>query len=219
MIVLSNPLFAILGVFLAGLLASLAPCTVVTIPLVIGFVGGYSEGDPKRSLLYSLFFSLGLAMTFTALGLIASLTGTLLGDIGWIWKYILSFAALAIGLSMLGVFPAFLPAISFTTQKKGLLGAFVMGLLFGVASSPCTTPVLGFVLAYVASKHNLIYGAMLLMVYSIGNTAIIFLLGVSTGLAQSLIRSRGFQNLSALSYKLGGAVFILVGILILLYMR
>lgn len=219
MIDLSNPAIAFLGVFLAGLVASVSPCFVVAIPLIIGFVGGYSEGNMRKSLLYSLFLCLGLAVTFTILGMIASVSGRLLGDIGVAWKYILSLGAFAIGLSMLGILPLPLPTVAFRTEKKGLLGAFIMGLFFGIASSPCTTPVLAFVLALVASKRNLLYGASLLLTYSLAHTVIIFLLGASTGLTQSLLRSKGFQNISAISYKVAGAIFILVGILILLYMR
>ena len=63
-----NPLLAYLGVFLGGILSSSSPCVLATIPLVIGYVGGYSEGDRRKALLYSLTFILGLSFTFTVLG-------------------------------------------------------------------------------------------------------------------------------------------------------
>ncbi|MDD5382164.1 MAG: cytochrome c biogenesis protein CcdA, partial [Candidatus Margulisbacteria bacterium] len=68
----SNPLIAYLAVFLAGLVSSASPCVLILYPLIIGFVGGYGEGDVRKSALYSLLFSLGLAITFTLLGAVAS---------------------------------------------------------------------------------------------------------------------------------------------------
>ena len=76
-----NPLLAFLGVFVGGILSSSSPCVLATIPLVIGYVGGYSEGDRRKALLYSLTFILGLSLTFTALGAIASVIGGLFGVI------------------------------------------------------------------------------------------------------------------------------------------
>ena len=79
---LSNPLIAYFSVFIAGLIASFSPCVLITIPLVISYVGGYAEGDVKRSFTFSLAFVIGLSITFTILGVIASLAGALLGDVG-----------------------------------------------------------------------------------------------------------------------------------------
>src|SRR4030067_705120 len=76
-----NPLLAYLGVFVGGILSSSSPCVLATIPLVIGYVGGYSEGDRRKAFIYSLSFILGLSLTFTALGAIASLVGGLFGII------------------------------------------------------------------------------------------------------------------------------------------
>jgi cytochrome c biogenesis protein CcdA len=215
----SNPLIAYAGVFIAGLISSFSPCALITIPLVISFVGGYAEGDVKRSFSFSLAFVIGLSITFTILGAIASLAGTLMGDIGGFWKYILAAVAIVMGLQMMGILTFQIPTPRMVkTEQKGLIGAFLLGMLFGVASSPCATPVLALILTFVASKHNLAYGTSLLFVYALAHTVLIFAVGVSTGLAEVFLKSQKFSNFSVYAHKISGAVFVLIGIAALFLM-
>ncbi|MDD5382153.1 MAG: cytochrome c biogenesis protein CcdA [Candidatus Margulisbacteria bacterium] len=216
---LSNPLIAYLSVFIAGLISSFSPCALITIPLVISYVGGYAEGDVKRSFTFSLAFVIGLSITFTILGAVASLMGTLLGDVGGFWKYILAAVAIIMGLQMAGIINFQIPTPKMVrTEQKGLAGAFLLGMLFGIASSPCATPVLALILTFVASKQNLLYGTSLLFVYALAHTVLIFAVGVSTGLAEFLLKSQKFGNFSIYVHKMSGLIFVLIGILILFYM-
>ncbi len=216
---LSNPLLAYLSVFAAGLVSAFSPCVLITLPLVISYVGGYAGGDVKRSFSFSLAFVTGLAITFTVLGAVASLMGTLLGDVGGFWKYILAAVAIIMGLQMLGVLNFQIPAPRLVkTEKKGLVGAFLLGLLFGVASSPCATPVLALILTFVASKQNVVYGTSLLFVYALAHTVLIFLVGVSTGMAEFFLRSQRVQKLSEYSHQISGLVFVLIGVAVLYLM-
>jgi len=214
----SNPLIAYFAVFIAGILASASPCTLPVIPLIIGFVGGYSEGDIKLSILYSILFAFGLAITFTALGGIASVAGTLMGDIGGYWKYILSVVAVIMGFQMMGILNFHIPTPGWEIRKTGLLGAVLLGMIFGLASSPCATPVLAVILTFVASKQNFFYGLSLLFVYALAHTFLIVAAGASTGFAESLLKSQRFQNFSAYSHKISGLILIITGIVILFYL-
>ncbi|MFH1362320.1 MAG: cytochrome c biogenesis protein CcdA [bacterium] len=216
---LSNPLIAYFSVFVAGLISSFSPCVLITIPLVISYVGGYSEGDVRKSALFSLAFVIGLAITFTILGAIASLAGTLLGDIGGFWKYLLSAVAIIMGLQMMGILNFQIPTPRMVkTEQKGLIGAFLLGMLFGVASSPCATPVLAFILTFVASKQNLLYGTSLLFVYALAHAVLIFLVGVSTGMAEFFLKSHHIKRLSQYTHKISGAIFVLIGLAVLFLM-
>jgi cytochrome c biogenesis protein CcdA len=209
----SNPLIACGAAFLAGLVASASPCTLVLFPLIIGYVGGYAGGDVKRSALYALLFSLGLAVTFTLLGAIAALTGSLLGDIGGYWKYALALASAAVGLQLLGAVNLNIPTTDLNRiRQRGLLGAIFLGLLFGVATSPCSTPILAVILAYVASARNLFYGISLLFAYSLGYMVMIFAAGLSAGAATALLNSPRFQLGADIARKFSGLVFLLAGI-------
>jgi cytochrome c biogenesis protein CcdA len=216
---LSNPLIAYFSVFIAGLISSFSPCVLIAIPLVISYVGGYAEGDVKRSFSFSLSFVIGLSITFTILGAIASLMGTLLGDVGGFWKYILSAVAIVMGLQMMGLLNFQIPTPRLVkTEQKGLIGAFLLGMLFGVASSPCATPVLALILTFVASKQNLAYGTSLLFVYALAHTVLIFAVGVSTGLAEVFLKSQKISSFSVYAHKISGAIFVLIGIAVLFLM-
>ncbi|MFA4836666.1 MAG: cytochrome c biogenesis CcdA family protein, partial [Dehalococcoidia bacterium] len=139
-----DPWLALPVAFLAGLISSASPCVLAMIPLVIGFVGGYAAGSQRKAVQYSLVFMVGLTITFTILGVIAGAMGRLFGDIGDFWKWVVPIVAIVLGIWLfwgfqwkVGISERFLP------KRRALLGAFLIGLVFGVVSSPCATPVLG----------------------------------------------------------------------------
>ncbi len=208
-----NPLLAYLGVFLGGILSSSSPCVLATIPLVIGYVGGYSEGDGRKALLYSLTFILGLSLTFTVLGAIASLIGGLFGMISSAWYFIVGGIAIAIGLQLVGLYEFNVPTPGHLQPKqKGVLGAFVLGLIFGVVSSPCATPILALILTFVATKGEIAYGTSLLFVYALGHCVLIFLAGTATGFAEGFVKSKGIGSVTTWSKRIGGSIVVLVGL-------
>jgi cytochrome c-type biogenesis protein len=208
-----NPLFAYIGVFLGGILSSSSPCVLATIPLVIGYVGGYSEGDRRKALIYSLTFILGLSITFSILGAIASLIGGLFGIISRTWYFIVGGIAVAIGLHLAGVYDLNIPVpVHLQPKQKGILGAFFLGLFFGIVSSPCATPVLALILTFVASKGEVAYGTSLLFVYALGHCALIFLAGTATGFAESFIKSKGISNITTWGKRIGGSIVVFAGI-------
>src|SRR4030067_468780 len=208
-----NPLLAYLGVFLGGILSSSSPCVLATIPLVIGYVGGYSEGDRRKAFLYSLTFILGLSITFTILGAIASLVGGLFGVISRAWYFIVGWIAVVIGLNLIGLFEWSLPIpVHLQPKQRGILGAFLLGIFFGIVSSPCATPVLALILTFVASKGEVAYGTSLLFVYALGHCALIFLAGAATGFVENFVKSKGISNLTAWGKRIGGSIVVFVGV-------
>ena len=208
-----NPLLAFLGVFVGGILSSSSPCVLGTIPLVIGYVGGYSEGDRRKALLYSLTFILGLSITFTVLGAIASLVGGLFGVINRTWYFIIGGIAVAIGLNLIGLFEWNIPIpVQFQPKRRGILGAFLLGLFFGIISSPCATPVLALILTFVATRGEVAYGTSLLFIYALGHCALIFLAGTAAGFAESFIKSKGISNITIWGKRIGGFIVVFVAI-------
>ncbi len=207
-----NPFLAYLGVFVGGILSSSSPCVLATIPLVIGYVGGYSGGDRRKALLYSLTFILGLSITFTVLGAIASFVGGLFGVVGRTGYFIVGGVAIAIGLHLIGLYNWNFPvSIQFQPKQRGILGAFLLGLIFGIVSSPCATPILVLILTFVASKGEILYGTSLLFVYAIAHCALIFLAGVAAGFAEGFIRSKGASYVTTWGKRIGGSIVFLVG--------
>ena len=205
--------FAFIAVFIGGLISAASPCVLAAIPLIIGYVGGYSEGNKKKAALFSLVFVLGLSITFTLLGAAASVMGQFLGFMGR-WLHLgLAVIAIVMGLQLMGLISIPLPFQKAKAVKaKGLLGAFLLGMLTGTVSSPCATPVLAVILAYVSTQGDMVYGGSLLFVYALGHCALIFISGLSVGLTESIISSSGAKNFSLYARKFSGTLLVIVGI-------
>jgi cytochrome c-type biogenesis protein len=206
---------AFLAVFAGGLVSAASPCVLAAIPLIIGYVGGYSGGDKKRAAIYSLVFILCLSITFTLLGAAASVMGRFLFFAGR-WLYI-GFAtiAVAMGLQLMGLISIPLPfQKTHQVKSRGLWGAFLLGLLTGTVSSPCATPVLAVILAYVSTQGDILYGGSLLFAYAVGHCALIFVAGLSMGLTESIVSSKGIKHFSLYSKKISGAILALAGLYI-----
>ena len=208
-----SPWLAVVAVFLGGVTTALNPCVLAMIPLLMSIVAGNRETTTlRRSLVFSLFFVLGLAVTFTALGLISGLMGRMFGDVGRFWKYTVAGVCLLMGLQLLGVIKWNLPVpAGLRVKKQGYFGAFLLGLLFGVVSTPCAVPILAVLLAFVAEKGNVLYGGLLLFVYALGHSALVLVAGTSIGAAKSLIESKGVRTAHGVIQKAAGVLIIGMG--------
>ena len=206
------PLVAFGAVFLAGVISSASPCVLATIPLVIGFVGGYADGDRKKAFLYSASFVLGLSITFTAFGMAAGLLGTMFGTLGGWWYVAAGTVALVMGGQMMGLYEIRLPVRrDYRPKQGGIIGSFLLGLFFGVVSSPCATPVLVVILTLVATKREVLYGVALLFTYALGHTLLMLVAGTFTGFVEGFVKARGVVNFSLRARRVSGAVVALVG--------
>ena len=211
-IITAYPLLAFGAVFLAGIISSASPCVLATIPLVIGFVGGYADGDRKKAFLYSIAFVLGLSITFTALGAAAGLLGTMFGTLGGWWYVAAGTVALVMGGQMMGLYEIRLPVRrDYRPKRGGIVGSFLLGLFFGVVSSPCATPVLVVILTFVATKGKVLYGTALLFTYAVGHCMLMLAAGTFTGFIESFVKARGVVNFSSWTKRLGGFIVAIVG--------
>jgi cytochrome c-type biogenesis protein len=214
----SSPALALLLVFWGGLLTAANPCVIASIPLVVAFVSGTKETTGGRmGLLYSTGFVAGLSTTFAILGLIAARVGGMFGELGPAWKYIAAAVCILMGLALLDVLAfQFAHRLPIQPKRKGLLGAYLLGLLFGTISTPCAAPILVVLLTYVAAKHaNLAYGVLLLLAYALGHSVLILAAGTSVGLAKGLISSQKLARVSTIIRKAAGLIACAVGLYIL----
>jgi cytochrome c-type biogenesis protein len=212
-IVAVYPIIAFGAVFLAGVLSSASPCVLASIPLVVGYVGGYADGDRSKAFRYSLAFVLGLSLTFTAFGAAAGLFGTMFGTLGGRWYLAAGTVALVMGGQLMGLYELRLPVrINYRPKQGGVVGSFLLGLFFGVVSSPCATPVLVVLLTVVATKGEVLYGVALLFTYAIGHCLLMLAAGTFTGFVESLVKAKGIVNFSAWTKRFGGFIVALVGI-------
>ena len=188
----ASPFLAYIAVFLGGVLTSFTPCVYPMIPITIAYIGGRSGESRLKGLFLSIFYVIGMAATYSALGAFAALTGKLFGSASTnpILYLIVANIFIFLGLSMLDVFT--LPIPSFFTSRQpgkksgGYFGAFLVGLLAGTVAAPCTAPVLGVVLTFVAAKQNVIYGMTLLFIFSIGLGTLLIIVGTFAGLMSSM---------------------------------
>ncbi|MDD4495287.1 MAG: cytochrome c biogenesis protein CcdA [Eubacteriales bacterium] len=188
-----TPLFALL----AGVLTSFLPCSLSTIPLVIGYVGGSENKDTGKAFRLSAAFAGGMAITFTALGVIAALAGRLIGAATSWWYIILGVLMTLMALQTWGIFNI-IPSSYLTGKsgKRGYEGAVTAGILGGIFSSPCSTPVLISLLALVAGGKSLLWGIVLLLFYSIGHGALVIIAGTSIGFVKKLTASEKYGKAS-----------------------
>ncbi|PKM62689.1 MAG: cytochrome C biogenesis protein [Firmicutes bacterium HGW-Firmicutes-21] len=201
------PLFALL----AGVLTSVTPCALTSVPLVIGYVGGVGQKDTKKAFRLSLVFAAGMAVTFTVLGTAASLLGRLLQGTGSWWYLILGVLMLLMALQTWEIFN-FIPstyAIS-KNKKRGYIGAFVAGMLGGLFSSPCATPVLIVLLGMVAHEGNILLGTFLLLIYSIGHSVLVLIAGTSFGFVQKLSSNEKYGRASKILRIVIGSLILLI---------
>ncbi len=214
LLIQTNPWMAPLAVFLGGALTASNPCVLAMIPLMMAFVGAYQgTSGARKAFSFSLLFVIGLTITFTLLGFVAALMGRLVGDVGKFWPYLVAAVCFIMGLHLLGVWNFDLPLPQTWKPKQGgPWGAFLLGLLFGVISTPCATPVLAVLLVYIASKGNLAYGGLLLFLYALGHCALILIAGTSMGLAKRLLESKGLNTSLVYLRKGSGILIILIGL-------
>ena len=202
------PLLALL----AGVLTSLTPCSLSSIPLVIGYVGNTGQKDTKRAFWLSLTFAAGAAVTFTILGVVASLAGRLIGTSASWWYIALGILMVLMALQTWGIFEVIPSSYLISKNKnRGFTGAFIAGILGGVFSSPCSTPVLIALLAIVAGKGNILWGILLLLLYSIGHGILAIITGTSVGLVQKLSQSKKYGRASTVLKIMMGTLILLIG--------
>lgn len=200
----------ILALF-AGLLTSLTPCALSSVPLVIGYVGMTGNSNTKRAFRLSLTFALGMAITFTALGTTAAVLGRLIGTSGSFWYIALGILMVLMALQIFEIYN-FIPSTYLTskTKKTGYPGALIAGILGGVFSSPCATPVLVVLLGIVARSGNIPWGILLLILYSAGSSLLVIIAGTSVGFVSRVTTSGKYGVFSKiLKYAMGAGVLLI----------
>lgn len=207
-----NPLLGLLGAFLWGILSILlSPCHLASIPLIIGFISQQEQLTTRKAFRISLAFALGILVTIGVIGVVTSLLGRMLGDIGRWSNFLVAGVFVLVGLYLLGIIKLELPgAANAKTRGKGVWAGFLLGLVFGLALGPCTfaymAPILAIVLA--RSSSSLVYGIPLLLAYGLGHCAVIVFAGTFTRVIENYLHWNENSKVLGLVKKICGILLI-----------
>ena len=214
-----TPAIAMTAAVVWGILSILlSPCHLASVPLIVGFIGQQGQMTTRRAFGISLFFALGILITIGVIGAVTAAAGRMMGDVGRWGNYAVAAIFFMVGLYLLEVIRLPLPNAAQPGMKsKGMLAAFVLGLVFGVALGPCTfaymAPMLG-VTFRLASTH-LTYGILLLVLYGVGHCGVIVLAGTFSEAVQRYLNWNETSQGALIVKKACGALVLLGGFYLL----
>jgi thioredoxin:protein disulfide reductase len=192
----------LLLIFLAGMALNLTPCVYPLIPVTIGFFGNQSQGAGnrrQRTLMLAIFYVLGMAVTYSTLGVVAALAGK---SFGFVFQHpavpaVIALIIVALALSMFGLYeiqpPSFIA--NNARARTGLFGAMFMGLIVGFVAAPCIGPAVVALITFVASTRNPAIGFGLFFTLAMGLGLPYLFLGAFTGAASALPKSGAWTEM------------------------
>ncbi len=216
--IFSNPssIYALFGIsFLGGLIASVSPCSLSMLPLIVGYVGGYSDEKPAKTFVQMLFFVLGASIVFSIIGIICALTGKIFVGNPY-FSLIVASIILIMGLNIVGVLefqmPVLIKEIPQNNFNNDFLYPILLGAVFAIIGTPCSTPILASIMAFASMSANIVQSVLMLFLFSLGQGLILIFAGWLT----SKIKSSGekFYNFSEKIMKISGILLILIAVFI-----
>jgi len=210
------PAVALGAAFLWGILSVvLSPCHLASIPLIVAFIDQQGRISARRAFVISSLFAVGILVTIGLIGAITAAAGRMLGDLGAWGNYLVAAIFFVVGLHLLGVIPMpWSGPGQVGMKRRGMLAAFILGLVFGIALGPCTFAYMAPMLAvtFKLAATRILYGVALLLAYGVGHCSVIVVAGTSTELVQRWLnwneRSRG----AAILKRVCGVLVLAAGI-------
>ncbi len=205
--------------FLGGLLASLSPCSLAMLPLIIGYIGGYSKETPFRTFIQLCCFILGTAIVFTIIGILCAITGNVFSsNFGGYFTLIMASLLLVMGLKLLEILDFEIPTIvkSMPTNSNNSIYLYpiLLGMTFALAGTPCSTPILAGIMTFATIGKNLLLAILMLFLFALGQGLILVLAGLFTS---SIKNMKSLARFTEVFLKLSG--LLLVGVSIYLYWK
>jgi cytochrome c-type biogenesis protein len=188
---------AALGCFLWGMISVVfSPCHLASIPLIVSYVAGQEEAlKANHAAHYAVAFTVGLFITIALVGIICSLLGRMLGEVGPYWTILVGAILIWVALDMLGVSHCSMSgSILGRIKLKGLLGAFILGLAYGVLSGSCTFGFIAPILAIITIQQKIMTGLLFITLFGVGHCVPIAVAGSSTATVRRLLESSSFYE-------------------------
>ena len=204
-----GPLLLIFGAFLGGLIASISPCILGLLPVNLSYIGTLKITSRKEAFWRSITFILGVVVTLSLLGLIASFAHIIwLSYRGYV-SFCVGIFVFLMGLVMSGILSIRLPQLPDFAHRFSSLGTFGVGLTFALVSSPCSSPVLFTVLALATSTSSHLYSVLTMVSYTFGYTLILFIASLFAGFTK---QTSGILKYSESITKFSSIILVLVGL-------
>jgi cytochrome c-type biogenesis protein len=211
-----TPALALGAALVWGILSILlSPCHLASIPLIVGFIDEQGRISTRRAFLISTLFAVGILITIGAIGAITAAAGRMMGDVGRWGNYFVAAIFFVVGLHLVGVIPMpWSGPGQVGMKRKGMLAAFILGLVFGIAIGPCTfaymAPMLG--VTFKLAATNIGYGVLLLAVYGVGHCSVIVVAGTSTELVQRYLNWNEQSRGAVIVKRVCGVLVLLAGV-------
>ena len=206
---------AAVGCFLWGMVSVVfSPCHMASIPLIVSYVAGQEKALNARSAVqYSIAFTVGLFITITLVGVVCALLGRMLGDVGPYWTILVGAVLIWVAFDMMGLAKCSMGGSLLARIKiKGLAGALVLGLAYGVLSGSCTFGFIAPILAIITIQQKVITGAFFIVLFGIGHSIPIAVAGSSTATVRKLLESSSFHEGGLWFRKCAGIAIGLLGV-------
>lgn len=209
------PLLLVIS-FFAGILSSLSPCSLGMLPLIIAYVGGYSKNDNKKLLIQMLSFSFGLSFVLSIIGALCAMTGmAFTGFASPVLLLLFASVLVIMGLNLIGIlefnFPAVVKKMPQNINGGLFIYPFLVGAVFALAASPCSTPILLTIMAVAAVSKSIIFSILLLFAFAIGQCVIIILFAIFASALKNLPSIAVYSNMLI---KTSGIILIIAGLII-----
>jgi len=207
------------AVFLWGVLSVLlSPCHLGSIPLVVGYIGEQGKISTKRAFVISTVFSLGILLSIAVIAMITGALGRMKGDVGAWGNYAVAGVFFLFGLVLLGVISLPWSGVGeVKVKRKDLLGALVLGLIFGICLGPCTFAFMAPVLAVATFKST--FGASLLLLYGLGHCGVIVFAGTFGKAVQGFTKWNENSRVTFVVRRICGVAIICFGLYLIFTAR
>ena len=210
---------AAVGCFLWGVVSVLfSPCHLASIPLIVGYVAGQDRlVEGRQAALYASLFTTGLFLTIAAIGVICALLGRMLGDVGPYWTIVVGLILLWVAMDMLGVAKCSMGGSLMGRFKlRGMGGALVLGLAYGILSGSCTFGFIAPILAVITVQEKIMTGVLLIILFGLGHCIPIVIAGSSTAMVRRLMANASWQRGGTAFRRLAGVLIGLMGLYFML---
>ena len=208
-------ILAAAGCFIWGLVSVLlSPCHLASIPLIIAYVGGQEKAvQPRQAGVYALLFSTGLFITIAVIGVVCAMLGRMMGDVGIWFQVLVGIILIWVALGMLGVESCSMNgSLLYRLKVRGMVGAFILGLAYGILSGSCTFGFIAPILAIVTVQAKVFTGVVLILLFALGHCLPIVIAGSSTAFVRRILENSAWQSTGSWFRKGAGVVIVLLGI-------